>query len=90
MILTLGDEYAHSDDDIDRVRDLPFELLDELETYGRLLSNGEPHPNDGICLWYDESNKRCKHYELRPSVCREELKCGDDVCRRWRDKYGIK
>ena len=74
--------------DVERFKALPENLLRELEEYLDLIrSTG--HPNDGICIWFDEQEKRCKHYELRPEICRNVLQPGDEICRRWRKLYGI-
>jgi len=41
------------------------------------------------CLWYDEATKRCRHYEYRPTTCREALQPGDEDCLRIRRMYRI-
>lgn len=50
---------------------LPAVLEDELER----LMDADPG-YEGTCVWYDQSTRRCQHYELRPSTCREfEVGC---------------
>lgn len=38
------------------------------------------------CLWLDEATSRCKHYEYRPTLCRE-FELGGDVCLSVREVY---
>ncbi len=45
--------------------------------------------DDSPCIWYDAEAKRCKHYEHRPTICRDEVKPGDEACRRWRRSLKI-
>jgi Fe-S-cluster containining protein len=47
-------------------------------------------PADGTpCIWYDPETKRCRHYEHRPTLCRDALQPGDRDCLRCRREYGI-
>lgn len=45
-------------------------------------------PPESPCLWLDLETRRCKHYDLRPEICRD-FEVGSDGCRRWREAYGI-
>jgi Fe-S-cluster containining protein len=40
------------------------------------------------CLWYDASTARCRHYELRPSACRDFILGGPD-CLDARRRAGV-
>lgn len=37
------------------------------------------------CIWYDEQTHRCRHHDLRPSICRE-FEMGGEDCRRLRNQ----
>lgn len=74
-------------EDVERVQQLPAYLADGLLSYARDL---KPHQGDQPCLWYDRQRKRCKHYEHRPSICRDALQPGDESCRAWRQQYRVK
>jgi Fe-S-cluster containining protein len=64
---------------------LQAELRAAIETFQR-----DGWPADGTpCMWYDAEKKQCKHYEHRPVLCRDEVKVGDEACRRWRRSMGI-
>lgn len=58
---------------VDPPRAIPAPLLLELETIvkGPCSGNGgEP------CVWLDRATGKCRHYDLRPDVCREfEVGC---------------
>ena len=54
------------------------ELLRELQTRDPIA-----------CLWYDEANKRCAHYEHRPEVCRTAINPGDRACLATRKRFSI-
>lgn len=87
--LLAPDQFEADDPDLLRVQALPAELRAELEQYIADRRAGQPHPRDGICLWYDEATKRCRHYELRPEICREAIQPGDEGCLAWRQHYRI-
>lgn len=80
-------EHDHDDPDVIRARSLPLELKRELMEYADLLIAGKPHPNGGVCLWFDEDTHKCRHYGMRPSICRTGVEVGDAGCRKWRDVY---
>ncbi|MDA1229918.1 MAG: YkgJ family cysteine cluster protein [Planctomycetota bacterium] len=75
-------------DDTIRARALPDNLKQELLAYGAHIRAGKPHPRDGVCLWFDESTRGCRHYEHRPSICRK-FEMGSEACHSWRDKYDV-
>ncbi len=45
---------------------MPAELVEQLSRLAPLglEFRGEP------CIWFDMRTRRCKHYELRPNICR--------------------
>lgn len=81
--------YPASDADMKRLAGMSDALLTELLEYLEYIREHKTHPNNGICIWFDEVTKRCKHYDLRPDTCREVVECGDENCRGWRDAYGV-
>lgn len=38
-------------------------------------------PDDSPCLWFDRITRQCKHYDLRPAICREFEVGGTDCLR---------
>ena len=85
--LLYGSHFASSPEDLERFSTLPEPLLDELRQYAKLMQEKKRHPNGGMCIWFDENTRRCKHYDLRPKICRECLQPGDDVCLGWREEF---
>lgn len=74
---------------LDGVNPLPGHLRDELRAaVDRFHRDGWP-PDGSPCIWYDAATKRCKHYEYRPTTCRDEVMPGDEACRRWRKIAGV-
>jgi Fe-S-cluster containining protein len=73
--------------DARRVARLPKRLVQEMQKYlRRLVSNQKPyHPTYPACLWYDVQTKRCKHWELRPTICRN-FTIGGTHCLNYRRK----
>jgi Fe-S-cluster containining protein len=55
---------------------LPIALQEELER--GLAANPR---FEGTCVWFDPETKGCRHYELRPSTCREFEMGGEDCVR---------
>jgi Fe-S-cluster containining protein len=77
------------EEDRQRWRDMPPQLRDELKAYydGLLAGTGEDR-GGRPCLWLDMETRRCRHYEWRPSICRD-FQVGEDSCHDWRKCYGI-
>lgn len=77
-----------------RWKALPEELRQQIDNW--LMS--EPSPryrymvnNDGDinpCIWLDLLTGQCKHYELRPDVCRD-FEVGCKSCRMLRKEVGL-
>lgn len=73
--------------------DLPPELLAELKEAKAAIR--DDFPDDAPCIWLDGRTKLCKHYQYRPSVCRDNddendgLTPGDEGCLEWRRTKGI-
>lgn len=44
--------------------------------------------HDSPCIWLDEATGKCKHYEIRPDVCRE-FEVGNISCRMLRKEVGL-
>lgn len=76
-------------EDVKRFNAMPPESLAEFHAYAQRMRDQGEHPNDSICIWFDEQKRQCKHYDLRPSICREELQVNDEACHRWREAYQI-
>ncbi len=75
-------------DDVRRFKELPTPLATELRVYLDMIRDGAPHPDNDICLWFNEDTRQCDHYDLRPSLCRE-FEVAGKACRMWRDKYDV-
>ena len=45
-------------------------------------------PDGEICIWFDEGTRKCKHYNLRPDMCRD-FELGGENCHSWRQKMAI-
>jgi Fe-S-cluster containining protein len=41
------------------------------------------------CIWFDMATKKCKHYDLRPPICRD-FEMGSRFCLEHRERFGIK
>lgn len=54
--------------DLDTFLSMPAELRAE---HARLVTEIDADPSGQPCAWLDRENKRCRHYEYRPVVCRE-------------------
>ena len=69
---------------------LPPKLLADLQSMLDDFMDDE-FPADGSpCVWFDAETRRCKHYEFRPDVCREEnVVPGNESCLLWRAAKGI-
>ena len=67
---------------------LPSELRAELEQMlVGFLAHGFPRGTP--CVWYDQEKRKCKHYEVRPEICKTEVNPGDEACRRIRRHHGM-
>lgn len=87
LIIALRDE-AYDEEDRRRYEAMPEEARREIEKYAADLGE-HGHPNNNICIWFDEETRKCRYYEHRPSICRDALQVGDAGCRSWRQEYGI-
>ena len=56
---------------------LPQELIDEIDFHFSGLTRGQ-EPLDR-CLWFDPTTRQCRHYELRPQICRD-YELGGPAC----------
>lgn len=69
---------------------LPPELREELLALRAKWDAEDSWPEDGSpCIWFDQEKRQCKHYEHRPTLCRDAVKVGDESCRKWRRAYGV-
>lgn len=59
---------------------MPVELRQSLRDYYQQCAADDDWRDGEPCIWLDAETKRCRHYEHRPSVCREFPVGGDD-CR---------
>lgn len=75
-------------DDAERVKALPVALKQELLEYAEKLRFGTGHPNDHICIWYDEQTHRCKYHDMRPQICRD-FEMNSQECQGRMQEYGI-
>ena len=67
-------------------RKLPEDLMIELLR----IAKGPLFGDDGCaCVWLDRATGRCRHYEHRPSVCREGMQPGDENCLLLREAAGL-
>jgi len=57
--------------------ELAFHLAEEVEVGFTRHQRGLP------CIWHDAGTGRCRHYQLRPPICRE-VPIGGDSCLFWR------
>jgi Fe-S-cluster containining protein len=87
LVIACGHEEAYCSDDEERWHTMPDEARQLILDYAESLGRGEPHPNNDICIWFDEGSRKCRYYEWRPDICRETLQVGDDACRAWRESY---
>jgi Fe-S-cluster containining protein len=77
-----------------RWKDLSQELRAEIHDW--IMSEPSPryqlmvkHDGDiNPCIWLDLVSGKCKHYELRPDICRD-YEPGCDPCRKLRRSVGL-
>lgn len=87
IIVMYGPQHAMHHEDVERFNSMPPDVREDYDAYVEHIKAGNPHPNNNVCIWFDEDTRQCKHYELRPEICRREVAPGDDSCRRWREAY---
>jgi Fe-S-cluster containining protein len=46
-----------------------------------------PYYGEGPCLWLDLETHHCRHYDVRPRVCRD-FEPGAESCLEFRDGFG--
>ena len=68
----------------DIVREVPAELMELIHVRIALDQQFDLLP----CVWYDAVLRNCRHYELRPTACRD-FQIGSDLCRLSRWDEGI-
>lgn len=75
------------EEDVKRVANLTEEqkapIVDRIKRLAVRLLTGEE-----TCCWFDPKTKSCKHYDSRPSICRE-FEVGSDACLGWRKFFKI-
>lgn len=74
-------------EDVERLRNLPEDAMEELREYMKRLLAGEGAEGDS-CIWLDGQSMRCRYHEHRPSICRD-FKVGGEDCLGWRETYQI-
>lgn len=69
----------------------PPRLMDELFHFDTCIRRSLPE--DWPCCWLDLATMRCRHYEWRPEVCRENngegVMPGNEACLAHRKEWGI-
>ena len=61
---------------------LPQALRTELKDF--YANVRDSLPEEWPCLWLDQETKRCRHYDLRPPICRE-FEMGGEACLLYRE-----
>lgn len=61
---------------------LPAELQEEVRR-----AVYDDRPQDSPCSWLDPVTLKCRHYDLRPAICRD-FEMGGDGCLKWRATEG--
>lgn len=71
---------------------LPGHLKDEITNYldgpRATLQDLSFIADQSPCIWLDLITGKCRHYEHRPSVCRD-FQVGNESCRDWRSSVGL-
>jgi len=65
------------------IRNVPQELIEEFLPSWRIRYQVEASP----CMWFDETLLRCRHYEWRPTACRE-FELDSPYCHAVRREFG--
>lgn len=65
---------------------LPLQLRDELSSFNKFVRPSLPE--DYPCVWLDLLTMRCRHYEHRPSICRD-FDVGGESCIQMRVAVGF-
>ena len=74
---------------LESVKPLPEWLRAELRDLGDKFDRDGFPADNAPCIWFDAESRRCRHYEYRPEICRDEVVPGDEGCRLWRAEKGI-
>jgi Fe-S-cluster containining protein len=45
--------------------------------------------DEAPCTWFDPKTKQCRHYDLRPPICRD-FEMGSRFCMEHRERFGIR
>ena len=72
-------------------RTMPEEVRAELIDYNAAVLAGtvEDRTEEIVpCLWFDETTRRCRHYEWRPRICRD-FERGQPTCLAIRKGEGL-
>lgn len=67
---------------------LPEELVQEIDEHFQGLMRGQ-EPQES-CLWYDNHQKKCRHYAWRPAVCKGFELAGEECLRLWSKENPLK
>lgn len=73
-------------DDVDILSQAPPEVLDSIRSYfaERMRLNDWNDADGKPCFWLTEDG-RCRHYEYRPTICRD-FELGSNACRKMRSE----
>lgn len=64
-------------------RGVPQHLIDEFLPAWQIRFQ----VSDVACMWFDETTLQCRHYEIRPTACRD-FELNSPYCHAVRDEYG--
>ena len=81
---TAIDQSPESLEDLRRVMAVPEAMRRELSKH----SVFEVLADEAPCTWFDMQTKKCKHYDLRPPICRD-FEAGSRFCMEHRERFGI-
>lgn len=78
--------------DLEHFAGLPLEAKQELHDYYRAMLNDEiadrTYGDNTPCLWFDGETRQCRHWEHRPSICRD-FTVGSIHCIEHRENRGV-